>query len=101
MTEAPADPSGAAAADLLRSIGSSPEGLSDAEAASRLERVGPNQIAREQPQSIGRELLGRARNPLNFLLLGLAGVSWATGDVRAAIVIVAMVVLSVTLAFVQ
>ena len=50
---------------------------------------------------MGREFLGRARNPLNFLLLGLAAVSWATGDVRAAIVIVAMVILSVTLAFVQ
>ena len=50
---------------------------------------------------MGREFLGRARNLLNFLLLGLAGVSWATGDVRAAVVIVAMVILSVTLAFVQ
>ena len=79
----------------------SPEGLTEAEAASRLESVGPNLIAREQPQSMGREFLGRARNPLNFLLLGLAAVSWATGDVRAAIVIVAMVILSVTLAFVQ
>ena len=79
----------------------SPDGLTDAEAAARLLRVGPNLIASEQPQSMGRELLGRARNPLNFLLLGLAGVSWATGDVRAAVVIVAMVILSVTLAFVQ
>ncbi|MEI7712628.1 MAG: magnesium-translocating P-type ATPase [Rhodospirillales bacterium] len=79
----------------------SPEGLTDAEAAARLQQVGPNLIAREQPQSMGRELLGRARNPLNFLLLGLAAVSWVTGDVRAAVVIVAMVILSVTLAFVQ
>ena len=75
--------------------------MTDAEAESRLQRVGPNLIAREQPQSVGRALLGRARNPLNFLLLGLAAVSWATGDVRAAIVIVAMVILSVTLAFVR
>jgi Mg2+-importing ATPase len=101
LTDGPPDPSGAASADLLRDVGSSPEGLTDAEAESRLQRVGPNLIAREQPQSVGRELLGRARNPLNFLLLGLAAVSWATGDVRAAIVIVAMVILSVTLAFVQ
>ena len=101
MTDAPPDPSGAASADLLRDVGSSPEGLTDAEAASRLQRVGPNLIAREHPQSVGRALLGRARNPLNFLLLGLAAVSWATDDVRAAIVIVAMVILSVTLAFVQ
>lgn len=92
MNDALVVPSGGAASDV---------GLTDAEAAARLQRVGPNLIAREQPQSMGRELLGRARNPLNFLLLGLAAVSWATGDIRAAIVIIAMVILSVGLAFVQ
>ena len=88
-------------ADLFRTLGCSPDGLTDADAAERLARVGPNLVAREQPQSIAMELLGRARNPLNFLLLALAAVSWATGDSRAAIVIVLMVVLSVSLAFVQ
>ena len=93
--------SGAAVPDLLRDLVSSPDGLTEAEAGARLLRVGPNQVARGQPQSMGRELLGRAKNPLNFLLLGLAAVSWATGDVKAAVVIVAMVILSVSLAFVQ
>jgi P-type Mg2+ transporter len=89
------------ARDLLRQLGSSAEGLTDAEAAGRLLRIGPNQVAREQRQGFLQELAGRAKNPLNALLLSLAAVSWLTGDARAAIVICLMVVLSVTLAFVQ
>jgi Mg2+-importing ATPase len=89
------------AGDLLRQLGSSVEGLTDAEAAERLLRIGPNQVAREQRQGLLQELAGRAKNPLNALLLSLAAVSWVTGDARAAIVICLMVVLSVTLAFVQ
>jgi P-type Mg2+ transporter len=87
--------------DLLRRLASSAEGLDDAEAAERLVRTGLNQVAREQKQSILREFAGRAMNPLNALLLSLAAVSWVTGDARAAFVICLMVILSVTLAFVQ
>ncbi len=86
---------------LFGAFATSPEGLTEAEAAQRLDRIGPNQIARERPQSIPRELAGRAKNPLNALLLSLAVVSWLTGDARAAVVIAVMVVLSVGLAFVQ
>lgn len=87
--------------DLLRQLASSTDGLDDAEATSRLRRVGPNQVAREQKQSILQELAGRAKNPLNALLLSLAAVSWVTGDARAAIIICLMVMLSVTLGFLQ
>ena len=91
----------AAPAQLLGTLGTSLDGLSEAEADDRLERLGPNQIARERPQTIPRELVGRAKNPLNALLLTLAAVSWLTGDARAAVVITMMVVLSVGLAFLQ
>jgi Mg2+-importing ATPase len=86
---------------LLGKFGTSLDGLSELAAAGRLRRLGPNQIARERPQTIPRELAGRAKNPLNALLLSLAVVSWLTGDARAAVVIASMVVLSVGLAFVQ
>ena len=87
--------------ELLRQIGTSPDGLTETEAAARLLRNGPNLIAREAQQTIPQELAGRAKNPLNALLLSLAAVSWFTGDARAAIVICVMVILSVTLAFLQ
>ncbi|MCA3560584.1 MAG: magnesium-translocating P-type ATPase [Aestuariivirga sp.] len=89
------------AAALLEQLRSSPEGLSAAEAAGRLTSCGPNRIAQQAQSGVLQELYGRLKNPLNGLLLVLAGVSWATGDLRAAILIFAMVVLSVGLAFLQ
>jgi Mg2+-importing ATPase len=83
------------------SLGSSPEGLSVAEAAARLKTFGPNVVARERKPTIPEEIWNRARNPLNALLLTLAGVSYFLGDLRAAIVIAAMVVLAITTAFIQ
>ena len=82
-------------------LGTCADGLTQVEADARLKRVGPNEIAQTGHQSIGRELYLRVRNPLNALLLSLAAVSWLTGDARAAIVIAVMVLLSVTLGFVQ
>jgi Mg2+-importing ATPase len=95
---------GAAGAEteaLLGRLGTTPQGLSAAEAAARLRATGPNLVAHERRQSLLSELLGRAGNPLNFLLLSLAAVSFFLGDKRAAAVIAVMVLLSVTLAFVQ
>jgi Mg2+-importing ATPase len=74
-------------------LGSALEGLSGAEAALRLKKFGPNLVARERKATIPEELWSRARNPLNALLLALASVSYFLGDVRAAVVIAAMVVL--------
>jgi Mg2+-importing ATPase len=89
------------AAELLADLGTRTDGLSGGEAAARLAAIGPNRIAQQEQASLLRELYGRLRNPLNGLLLGLAAVSWATGDLRAALIIFAMVVLSVGLAFLQ
>ena len=86
---------------LFAELGSCAEGLTPAEAASRLRRVGPNDVVQVKHLSIGREVWLRMRNPLNALLLSLAVVSWLTGDGRAAIVIAVMVLLSVGLGFVQ
>jgi P-type Mg2+ transporter len=82
-------------------VGSSPEGLSTSEAASRLAQFGLNLVTRERRATILQELWGRARNPLNALLLTLSVVSYFLGDVRASVVICAMVVLAITTAFIQ
>ncbi len=76
-------------------------GLSQDEAAIRLAKFGPNRVTRERRPSILEELWLRARNPLNALLTTLALASYFLGDVRAAIVIGAMVVLAIATAFVQ
>jgi Mg2+-importing ATPase len=68
---------------------------------ARLARDGPNEIAASKPPGKARRLLGVSRNPLVLLLAVLASVSLATGDIRAAVVIAIMIVLGVTLQFVQ
>ena len=83
---------------LLRT---SPQGLDPVEAEARLASSGPNLITWEGRPSVLRELWGRAKNPLNALLLSLATVSYFLGDIRAAIVIAIMVILAITTAFVQ
>jgi Mg2+-importing ATPase len=82
-------------------LGSALEGLSETEAAARLKKFGPNIVARERKATILEELWGRARNPLNALLLTLAATSYFLGDVRAAVVIAVMVILAIITAFVQ
>jgi len=81
--------------NLLKQLGSAPEGLTTEVASQRLAALGPNLVAHERQQNLVEELIGRARNPLNFLLLSLAAISYFLGDSRAASVIAVMVLLSV------
>jgi Mg2+-importing ATPase len=89
------------AAQVLQRLNSSMAGLSAAEAEERLQQCGPNAVAHEPRKSMPLQLLQRLRNPLNLLLLTLAGVSLAMRDIEAAILIIIMIALSVSLAFVQ
>ena len=86
---------------LLRELGTTPGGLTQAEAEQRLRTVGPNEIAQEKPQGWFVRLLKTMRNPLVILLGILSTISFATGDVRAGTVMAMMVVLGVGLRFWQ
>src|SRR5450756_944756 len=86
---------------VLKELGSQLNGLSEAEAVSRLKQFGTNEIAREKHQSALMRLLGNIKNPLVLLLLALGTISFLTGDLRATVVIFVMVVLGVVLRFVQ
>ncbi len=66
-----------------------------------MKRYGANLVTRDQRPSIAKELWGRSRNPLNALLVTLAVVSYALGDVRAAVVVLVMVVLAIVTSFIQ
>ena len=88
-------------AEACAILGSSLEGLSATEAATRQKKYGPNLVARERKPTIPEEIWNRSRNPLNALLLTLAGVSYFLGDLRAAAVIATMVALAITTAFIQ
>ena len=86
---------------VLRVLVSRLDGLSQAEADSRLKQYGLNEIAREKRQSALMRLLSNVKNPLVLLLAALGVLSFLTGDLRATAVIFVMVVLGVVLRFFQ
>lgn len=83
-------------------LGVTPDGLAEAQVDERTKTFGRNEIAREKPPSVLQELWLKLKTPLNGMLLILALVSWRLADdIRSAIVIAAMVLLSVGLSFLQ
>jgi len=86
---------------VLRELESRLDGLSRAEADSRLKQCGPNEIVREKHRSAVMRLLSNVNNPLVLLLTALGVLSYLTGDLRTTAVIFVMVVLGVVLRFVQ
>jgi P-type Mg2+ transporter len=66
--------------ELLKQLDTTNEGLTSEAATTRLSALGPNLVAHERQQTVLEELIGRAKNPLNFLLLTLAAVSYFLGD---------------------
>ena len=93
--------SAAATDDVYPKLRSAPSGLSEADAKDRLLEIGANRVAKDEAPPLLLELWAKVWNPLNGLLMGLAVVSWLLSDVRSAVVISIMVVLSVGLSFVQ
>ena len=86
---------------VLAYLDSSEEGLAEREAEARLLLHGANAIAVEAAKAPLHRLLELFATPLSLLLLALAILAELTGEVRGAIVITVIVVLSVLLSFVQ
>ena len=76
-------------------------GLTSARAAERLERFGPNRLQSGTQQALVLQFLGYFRNPLVLVLLAASALSALTGDVTGAVIIGLIIVMSVTLDFVQ
>ncbi|WP_235333891.1 magnesium-translocating P-type ATPase [Aquabacterium sp. NJ1] len=89
------------AEQVLAALDTRVEGLSPVQARQRLAQFGPNQASPPGTRSLLVQLLHKVANPLNFLLFGLSLVSLLTGNSESAIIIFLMVVLSISLGFVQ
>ncbi|MGC2458103.1 MAG: magnesium-translocating P-type ATPase [Gallionellaceae bacterium] len=76
-------------------------GLSGAEAKARLARFGPNLFRQRHEKSLLLQYLIRFKNPLVIILLVASAVSAFTGEVTNFVIISCIVILSVTLDFVQ
>ena len=86
---------------LLSSLNTTAAGLTQSEAEARAGTYGPNEVAQEKQRGWFISLLIILRNPLVILLAILSTISFATGDARAGSVMAGMIVLSVTLRFLQ
>ena len=89
-----------AAGDVLARLDAGAGGLTEAEAARRLTRYGPNLFRRTPPVSAWRILLGQVRSLIVLLLLVAAAIALATGDLLDAAAIGAVLVLNIALGFV-
>ncbi|MBA4391703.1 MAG: magnesium-translocating P-type ATPase [Syntrophus sp. (in: bacteria)] len=86
---------------VLQKLRTETNGLTAKEARTRLKQYGSNEIAKEKSKSALIRLIANVKNPLVILLVVLGIVSYLTGDIRATIMIFAMVLLGVFLRFFQ
>jgi Mg2+-importing ATPase len=86
---------------ILERLKTSAAGLSDDEAAERLEVFGPNEVGIEKRHEWLHRLWTAVRNPLVVLLTVLAILSYATDDIPGGTLMLIMVVLGVALRLVQ
>ncbi|MGA2256285.1 MAG: magnesium-translocating P-type ATPase, partial [Thermoguttaceae bacterium] len=96
-----AEVAGCDSQQVFRRLETNDKGLSEDEAARRLEQHGPNVVAKERRFRRVRLLAQACANPLVILLLLLAALSWWTDDLGGASVMLAMVILGVALRFIQ
>jgi Mg2+-importing ATPase len=92
-------------AEVLSKLKTGAEGLTEEEAQRRLEECGPNVVAQEHRFTRLRLFVRACLNPLVILLLVLAIISFATAestsDFVSGVLMIVMVVLGVSLRFVQ
>lgn len=89
------------AAEALRGLGTSVEGLSAEEAARRLARFGPNALPRQRRRRPLVVFLDQFRSPLIYLLLAAAAIALALGERRDAAVIVGVLLANAAVGAIQ
>ena len=86
---------------VMKEFKTSEKGLSTAEVLKRRKTYGWNEIESEKKKSRFVKLLAYFKDPLVLLLIGLALISYFTGDNKATGIIMTMIVLSISLRFIQ
>ena len=85
---------------VMQEVGGRSQGLTEREAAQRLEKYGPNQLAQPQPPGLLRRVLGQLKDPMILVLLAAAALSlsasggedWLDGVIILVIVVVNAVI---------
>ncbi len=87
--------------DVLELLDAKPGGLSSDEAAQRLERYGRNEVEAERLTPWWSILLHQFRDPLIYILLIAAAITFVIGDLVDGGVIMAVVIINAIIGFTQ
>ncbi|HKJ95655.1 MAG TPA: plasma-membrane proton-efflux P-type ATPase [Gammaproteobacteria bacterium] len=86
--------------ELMQALGTSPDGLSQAEADARLEKVGPNALP-ERRKSLLREVAGYFWGPIPWMIEAAAALSAVVGHWADLVIILFMLVFNAAVGFFQ
>src|SRR5690606_16866231 len=76
-------------------------GLSDEEAATRLEKFGPNELSETEKRSLWRLIWDQLNSPIVYLLLVAAGISFFFQEYLNAIAILIVIVINTAVGFIM
>ncbi len=86
--------------EAIEALASTPGGLSSEEAERRLDEYGANELAHAKRVGFWGDILRRCKSPLVIQLLVIAVVSGVIGEAKSAVIVGAMIVLSVGLSYI-
>ncbi len=89
------------AEQVLADVDSRRSGLEPAEAAARLERIGPNALSEGKKKSVAQVFFEQFKDLLVIILIAAAVISMLSGNVESTIVIFAVLILNAVLGTVQ
>ncbi|MEX2182969.1 MAG: cation-translocating P-type ATPase [Chloroflexota bacterium] len=90
------------AADVATALGTDVEnGLTAAEASTRLGSYGPNELRAKAVRPVWRLFLEQFTNAMILVLIGAAAITAAIGDLKDTVIILAIVILNGVVGFVQ
>ena len=87
--------------EIYQALNTSPEGLSDAEAARRLEQYGRNELRAKPPKTILQMLKAQILDPMVLILVGAAAFSALLREWTEAAVILTIVIVNAIIGIVQ
>ena len=86
--------------EVLAALETTSLGLTDEEVGRRLERYGPNEMAQAKSLGFWSDIFRRCKSPLVVQLLVIAVISGVIAEIRSAIIVLAMVFLSIGLSYI-
>jgi P-type Ca2+ transporter type 2C len=89
------------AQEVLKQLDTHAHGLTQAEAAARLERDGPNALAAKHKDPVWLTYIRQFKDLMIILLLGSSLVAWYLDDPRTALVLLVLALFNTTIGFLQ